>query len=108
MKAVGIKEFRDKATRYLAEKEAIAIKRHNKIIGFYVPVEVSEQEEIQTAIEKLENAIAQVTVEGALDEKALSEALNLSKSWDEWKLLPGLKQIPRRCKLAWGFQRLKT
>jgi hypothetical protein len=29
MKAIGIREFRDKATHYLSSKEAVAIKRHN-------------------------------------------------------------------------------
>jgi hypothetical protein len=57
MKAIGIREFRDKATHYIASQEAIAIKRHNKIVGFYIPVHTSEEAEVKQALARLEQAI---------------------------------------------------
>jgi hypothetical protein len=78
MKAIGIRAFRDKATHYLAAKEAVAIKRHNKIVGFYIPVQASEETEIKAALEKLELAVDQSLAESGLDEEMLSQALNLS------------------------------
>lgn len=78
MKAIGIREFRDKATHYLASKEAVAIKRHNKVVGFYIPVQDSEEIEIKAALEKLELAIDKSLAESGLDEESLSRILNLS------------------------------
>ncbi len=37
MKQVGIREFRDHATKYLAGDEVLAIERHGQPIGFYIP-----------------------------------------------------------------------
>jgi antitoxin (DNA-binding transcriptional repressor) of toxin-antitoxin stability system len=78
MKAIGIREFRDKATHYLAAKEAVAIKRHNKVVGFYIPVQASEEAEIKAALAKLELAIDKSLLESGLDEESLSQILNLS------------------------------
>ncbi|MDJ0690038.1 MAG: hypothetical protein QNJ41_16190 [Xenococcaceae cyanobacterium MO_188.B32] len=36
MKSVGIREFRDKASQYLASREVVAVKRHGKLVGFYL------------------------------------------------------------------------
>lgn len=38
MKRVGVREFRDHATRYLAGKEPLTIERHGEPIGYYFPV----------------------------------------------------------------------
>jgi hypothetical protein len=80
MKAIGIRECRDKATHYLASQEALAIKRHNKIVGFYIPVHASEESEVKQALAKLEQAIDLSLMESGLDEESLSLALELSKS----------------------------
>ena len=80
MKAIGIREFRDKATHYLASKEAVAIKRHNKVVGFYIPVNASEETEVKQALAKLEQAIDLSLSESGLDEESLSQALDLSPS----------------------------
>jgi hypothetical protein len=80
MKAIGIREFRDKATHYLTSQEAVAIKRHNKVVGFYIPVNASEETEVKQALAKLEQAIDLSLVESGLDEESLSLALDLSTS----------------------------
>ncbi|VEP18104.1 hypothetical protein H1P_6900004 [Hyella patelloides LEGE 07179] len=36
MKSVGIREFRDKASQYLASKEAVAVKRHGKLAAILI------------------------------------------------------------------------
>lgn len=40
MKRVGIREFRDHATRYLAGDEVLAIERHGQPVGFYIPTTI--------------------------------------------------------------------
>lgn len=79
MKSVGIREFRDKASQYLASKEAIAVKRHGKLVGFYIPVEQSDEIEIQRALQRLSQTVETAMAESSMDEAALADALNLSQ-----------------------------
>ena len=78
MKSVGIREFRDKASQYLASREAVAVKRHGKLVGFYIPVAQSEEEEISQALQKLNQTVAKAIAESGMDEAALADALDLS------------------------------
>jgi len=52
MKSVGIREFRDKASHHLTSKEVLAVKRHGKLVGPYIPVKESEDEEVRRAIDR--------------------------------------------------------
>lgn len=80
MKSIGIREFRDKASHYLSSKEAIAVKRHGKLVGFYIPVAlVSEEIEIQQALQKLNQTVEKAISESGMDESALARALDLSE-----------------------------
>ena len=79
MKSVGIREFRDKASQYLASKEVVAVKRHGKLVGFYIPVEQSDEIEIQKALQRLSQTVETAMAESGIDEAALADALNLSQ-----------------------------
>lgn len=79
MKSVGIREFRDKASQYLASKEVVAVKRHGKLVGFYIPVEQSDETEIQQALQNLSQTVEIAMAESGMDEVALSTALDLSQ-----------------------------
>lgn len=78
MKSVGIREFRDKASHYLASKEVLAVKRHGKLVGLYIPVKESEDEEVRRAIDRLGQTVEAVIAESGWDEETLSRALDLS------------------------------
>ena len=79
MKSVGIREFRDKASQYLASSEAVAVKRHGKLVGFYIPVEQSEEIEIEQALQRLNQTVERAIAESGIDEAALARALDLSQ-----------------------------
>lgn len=79
MKSVGIREFRDKASQYLASQEVVAVKRHGKLVGFYLPVSQSEEAEIEQALSKLSQTVTKAIAESGLDEAALARAFDLSK-----------------------------
>ena len=79
MKSVGIREFRDKASQYLASSEAVAVFRHGKLVGFYIPVPQSEEEEIEQALQGLNQTVAQAIAKSDMDEAALADALDLSQ-----------------------------
>jgi antitoxin (DNA-binding transcriptional repressor) of toxin-antitoxin stability system len=79
MKSVGIREFRDKASQYLASREIVAVKRHGKLIGFYIPVQQSDPIEIEQALQRLSQTVETAMTESGMDEVALSHGLNLSQ-----------------------------
>lgn len=39
MRTIGIREFRDNATKILAAKEGLRIERHGHLVGYFVPAE---------------------------------------------------------------------
>ena len=58
MKSVGKARFRDKASQYIASKEAVAVFRHGKLVGFYIPVPQSEEEEISQVLQRLNQTVS--------------------------------------------------
>ena len=79
MKSVGIREFRDKASQYLSSKEVVAVKRHGKLVGFYIPVTQSEEIEIEQALQRLNQTVEKAMAESGMDEATLARALDLSQ-----------------------------
>jgi DNA-directed RNA polymerase specialized sigma24 family protein len=75
---MGIREFRDKATHYLASREVVEVKRHGKLVGFYIPVKESDEEEVQRAIKRLSETVEAALAESGLSEEELARALDLS------------------------------
>ncbi len=79
MKRVGIREFRDHATRYLAGDDVLAIERHGRPVGFYIPTGASRQEHFTQALERLEQSVRQVLAETGLSEAELSRLYDLNE-----------------------------
>ena|SRR6266516_2872395 len=103
MKHVGVREFRDHATQYLAGDEVLAIERHGVPLGYYwparlgsesemVPREVREarervrltmppkgSKEAKEARQRLERTLQKVCEETGLTEDELADLFDLSK-----------------------------
>src|SRR4051812_15574225 len=79
MKRIGIREFRDHATRYLAGNDVLAIERHGRPIGFYVPAAASHQETLAQALERLHETVERVRSEAGLSEEELSRLYDLNE-----------------------------
>lgn len=73
---VGIRKFRDHATRYLAGKAPVAISRHGRVIGFYIPV-ARDEDEVKRAIVQLGDAVGRVLAETGMTEDELASAFDL-------------------------------
>jgi hypothetical protein len=71
---VGVREFRDHATRYLAGSKPLAILRHGRIIGFYIPVE-RDEEEVKRAVAHMGEVVSRVLTETGMSEEELVAAL---------------------------------
>lgn len=67
MKNIGVREFRDHATKYLAGPEPVAVNRHGKVIGFYIPLQ-RDEDEVRHAVAQLGKAVERV-----IDETGVSE-----------------------------------
>src|SRR5579859_1468522 len=79
MKRVGIREFRDHATRYLAGGEVLAVERHGRPVGFYIPVAPSPDEETRHAVERLGQVVERILATSGMTEDELADALDLSR-----------------------------
>lgn len=78
MRSVSVREFKDKAFDYLASPEPIVVKHHDKIVGFYIPVQQSDRLEVQTALTRLSQTVTEALMQSGWHEEELSQALDLS------------------------------
>jgi hypothetical protein len=76
MKDVGVREFRDHASSYLSGSEPLAVRRHGRVVGFYLPVkQKSDDEELEAALRDLGESLAEIRHAAGLSEDELVEAL---------------------------------
>ena len=57
----------------------VAVKRHGKLVGFYIPVAQSEETEIEQALQRLNQTVETAIAESGMDEATLASALDLSQ-----------------------------
>ncbi len=81
MKHVGIKEFRDRAASYFKAAEPIAVERHGRLIGFYIPVESkrASEAELNEMIDRLEASVTRALEESGMTEDEFADYFDLSK-----------------------------
>lgn len=80
MKRVGVREFRDHATQYLAGSEVLVIERHGESIGFYIPATAPRPVASPEAFERLDRAVTRVLDQTGFSEEELIRFLDLSRS----------------------------
>jgi hypothetical protein len=82
MKNVGVREFRDHATKYLAGSDPVAVNRHGRVIGFYVPL-TRDEDEVRRAVAQLGKAVEQVLDETGMTEDELASAFDMRRPFPE-------------------------
>ncbi len=76
MKDVGVREFRDHASRYLSGEEPLAVRKHGRVLGFYVPVrQKSDTEELGVALRDAKEGLVELRHATGLSEEELVEEL---------------------------------
>lgn len=76
MRDVGVREFRDHASEYLSGGEPLAVRKHGRLLGFYLPAKrKSDAEELQTVLRDLGESLAELRRESGLSEEELVEEL---------------------------------
>jgi hypothetical protein len=92
MKRVGVREFRDHATKYLASNEPLAIERYGDTIGFYIPTGVGQRDPVEEeerrrrqadSIARLEKTIQQILDETGMTEDELADLFDPTKPLPE-------------------------
>jgi hypothetical protein len=76
LRSVGVREFRDHATSYLSGSDPVAVSKHGRVIGFYIPLD-RDDVEVRRAVARLASTIERVVTEADLSEEELAEALDL-------------------------------
>lgn len=76
MKDVGVRDFRDHASSYLYGEEPLTVRRHGRVIGFYLPVkQKADNEELQSALQEARDSLADLRREAGLSEEELIDGL---------------------------------
>lgn len=79
MKRVGVHEFGEHATQYLASQEPLEIERHGRPIGHFIPVLWAKDGEVDQAIDRLNEAVAALLTESDRTHDELLELFDLSR-----------------------------
>jgi NADH:ubiquinone oxidoreductase subunit B-like Fe-S oxidoreductase len=79
VRRVGVRDFRDHATKYLAGDEVLAIERHGTPIGFYIPTCLTRQESLAQALARLQEAVEHIRTETGLSEEELSRLYDVNE-----------------------------
>ncbi len=79
MKRIGVREFRDHATKYLAGDEVLAIERHGKPIGYYIPAGSEPRPGGGDGLPIMESIARRMMAETGLSEDELADLFDLSK-----------------------------
>jgi len=78
---VGVREFREKLSGYLESATPVAITRHGKTLGFYLPARQRPHEEDLQALRRAgERLDALIASSGAGEEELVSEFRTLRKT----------------------------
>lgn len=75
MKRIGVREFKDHATSYLASGETLVIERHGEAVGFFVPIEAKDREAGRASLGRLSALVEDVLATSGTDEDELVHAL---------------------------------
>ena len=79
LKNVGVREFRDHATSYLSGHNPVAISKHGRVIGFYIPLD-RDEDEVRRAVARLGETVEQVLDETGLTEDELAGLVDLRRA----------------------------
>jgi antitoxin (DNA-binding transcriptional repressor) of toxin-antitoxin stability system len=82
MKHVGVREFRDHATLYLSGGDPIAVTKHDRVIGIYVPFK-RDEEKARQAWDSFGATIDRILQETGMTEDELADLFDVSKPFPE-------------------------
>ena len=93
IKDVGVREFRDHATKYLSGSDTLAIRKNGHLIGVYVPIKRDEEQ----VRREFGDTLDRILQESRLTEDELADRFGLYKprKRDEMKARQAVEQFGR-------------
>jgi hypothetical protein len=82
LKEVGVREFRDHATKYLSGTETVAVNKHGHIIGVYIPLK-RDDEKVRRALDRFGETVNRILEETGMTEDELADLFDVSKPLPE-------------------------
>jgi hypothetical protein len=79
---VGVREFRDHATKYLSGSDTLAIRKNGNLIGIYIPMK-RDEEKIRQALDRLEKTVNKILEETGMTEDELADLFDVKKPLPE-------------------------
>jgi len=79
MKRVGVRDFRDHATQYLAGDDVLLVERHGQPVGLYIPTKSDPYRDRVAAVQQLRDTVEQILQRTGLTEDELADLFDLSK-----------------------------
>ena len=86
MKHVGVRDFRDHATQYLAGDEPFVVERHGMPLGWYLPIGTQSRKgskEAKEALDRLDRTVRTILEETGMSEAELARYFDLSVPVEE-------------------------
>ena len=83
VRTVGVREFRDHASQYLNGPDILAVARHGRTIGYYIPVAATPTEEARQALARINRTLDEMVASGAITEAELERVFDLTQPWPD-------------------------
>jgi len=80
MRSVGVREFRDQATKMMSAGETLVIERHGEPIGFFVPISAKDRRGGRKALGRLGDTVDDLLAATGLDEDELVSEVASARS----------------------------
>lgn len=79
MKRVGVREFRDHATQYLAGDDVLTIERHGQPIGVYIPTAGNRRKRLKERLDSLEKTVQRILADTSLTEDEFADLFDFNR-----------------------------
>ena len=85
MRSVGVREFRDHATKLIGSGETLVIEKHGEPVGFFVPIVAKDRRAGAQALERLDVLVTEVLEERGLSEDELVSEIVGADDGSDWR-----------------------
>ncbi len=86
MRSVGVREFRDHATKLIGSGETLVIEKHGEPVGFFVPIVAKDRRAGAAALERLDVLVTEVLEERGLSEDELVSEIVGADEGRDWRI----------------------
>ncbi len=85
MRSVGVREFRDHATKLIGSGETLVIEKHGEPVGFFVPIVAKDRRAGAQTLERLDVIVSEVLEGTGLTEDELVSEIVGADDGRDWR-----------------------